>query len=209
MKTLVVETEKIKHNLKIIKEIIEKNNQKTKIIAVIKGNGYGLGLIEYAQLLVDNGIEILAVATVEEAIKLRTSGIKQEILMMSSTAVKEDIEELATMFKDMLGTQSDNDETPYVKEMESHFIPAEDFSASYSFMIEGVKKPLYIRVDQDDLIIHYGNEEPIDVYVKLSQDVMESVIDGRMTFQRAFMTGEMTAKGNFKTLRMLDQLFPF
>lgn len=76
-------------------------------------------------------------------------------------------------------------------------------------MIEGVKKPLYIRVDQDDLIIHYGNEEPIDVYVKLSQDVMESVIDGRMTFQRAFMTGEMTAKGNFKTLRMLDQLFPF
>ena len=122
---------------------------------------------------------------------------------------KEDIEELATMFKDMLGTQSDNDDTPYVKEMESHFIPAEDFSASYSFMIEGVKKPLYIRVDQDDLIIHYGNEEPIDVYVKLSQDVMESVIDGRMTFQRAFMTGEMTAKGNFKTLRMLDQLFPF
>ena len=76
-------------------------------------------------------------------------------------------------------------------------------------MIEGVKKTLYIRVDQDDLIIHYGNEEPIDVYVKLSQDVMESVIDGRMTFQRAFMTGEMTAKGNFKTLRMLDQLFPF
>lgn len=122
---------------------------------------------------------------------------------------KEDIEELATMFKDMLGTQSDNDDTPYVKEMESHFIPAEDFSASYSFMIEGVKKPLYIRVDQDELIIHYGNEEAIDVYVKLSQDVMESVIDGRMTFQRAFMTGEMTAKGNFKTLRMLDQLFPF
>ena len=94
MKTLVVETEKIKHNLKIIKEIIGKNNKKTKIIAVIKGNGYGLGLIEYAQLLVDNGIEILAVATVEEAIKLRTGGIKQEILMMSSTAVKEDIEEL-------------------------------------------------------------------------------------------------------------------
>lgn len=94
MKTLVVETEKIKHNLKIIKEIIGKKNKKTKLIAVIKGNGYGLGLIEYAQLLVDNGIETLAVATVEEAIKLRTGGIKQEILMMSSTAVKEDIEEL-------------------------------------------------------------------------------------------------------------------
>ena len=44
---------------------------------------------------------------------------------------------------------------------------------------------------------------------KLSRDVLQSIIDGRMTFQRAFMTGEMTAKGNFKTLRMLDQIFVF
>ena len=47
------------------------------------------------------------------------------------------------------------------------------------------------------------------MYAKLSDEVMQSIVDGRMTFQRAFMTGEMTAKGNFKTLRMLDQLFPF
>lgn len=92
MKTLVVEKQNLKHNLKIIKGITEKN--KTKIIAVIKGNGYGLGLVEYAEFLADNGIEIFAVATVEEAIKLRKNGIKQDILMMSSTAVKEDVEAL-------------------------------------------------------------------------------------------------------------------
>ena len=92
MKTLVVEKQNLKHNLKIIKEITEKN--KTKIIAVIKGNGYGLGLDEYAEFLADNGIEIFAVATVEEAIKLRKNGRKQDILMMSSTAVKEDVEAL-------------------------------------------------------------------------------------------------------------------
>ena len=94
MKELVVETEKLKHNLKTVREIVEKNNPETKIIAVIKGNGYGLGLVEYAQFLVDNGIDFLAVATVEEAIKLRQNGIKQDILMMSSTAVKEDIQVL-------------------------------------------------------------------------------------------------------------------
>ena len=94
MKALVVETQKIKHNLKIVKKIAEKNNKKIKLIAVVKGNGYGLGLIEYSQLLIDNGIEILAVATVEEAVKLRENGINQDILMMSSTAIKEDIETL-------------------------------------------------------------------------------------------------------------------
>jgi len=94
MKTLVVETQKLRENLKIVREIVEKNNKETKLIAVIKGNGYGLGLVEYAQFLADNGIEIFAVATVEEAIQLRQGGIKQNILMMSSTAVKEDVETL-------------------------------------------------------------------------------------------------------------------
>lgn len=94
MKELVVETEKLKHNLNTVREIVEKNNPETKIIAVIKGNGYGLGLVEYAQFLVDNGIDFFAVATVEEAIKLRQNGIKQDILMMSSTAVKEDVQVL-------------------------------------------------------------------------------------------------------------------
>jgi len=92
MKTLVVESEKLRHNLKTVREIIEKNNKETKIIAVIKGNGYGLGLVKYAKFLADNGIDFFAVATVEEAIELRKNGIKQEILMMSSTAVKEDVE---------------------------------------------------------------------------------------------------------------------
>ena len=94
MKSLVVETEKLRHNLKILREIVTKNNNQTKLIAVIKGNGYGLGLVEYAQFLVDNGVDFFAVATVEEAVKLRQGGIKEDILMMSSTAVKEDIDTL-------------------------------------------------------------------------------------------------------------------
>ena len=122
---------------------------------------------------------------------------------------KEDIEELATMFKDMLGQKDDESDMPYTKEFEAHFIPLADFTACYSFTIEGMKKPLYIKVDQDKLDIHYGEEDPVDVYVRMSQSIIESIIDGHMTFQRAFMTGEMTAKGNFKTLRMLDQIFPF
>lgn len=122
---------------------------------------------------------------------------------------KEDIEELAFMFKDMLGQTQSEDESPYIQIFQSHFIPAEDFAASYSFMIDGMKEPLYLAVQQDKLTIHYGQEDEADVIAKLNHDVMQSITEGRMTFQRAFMTGEMTAKGNFKTLRMLDQIFGF
>jgi len=122
---------------------------------------------------------------------------------------KEDIEELASMFKDMMGKASSEEREPFVKDFESHFVAQEDFAATYSITIEGYKNPLYISVRDDKLAVHYGQMEDIDVYAKLSIDVMQSIVDGRMTFQRAFMTGEMTAKGNFKTLRMLDQVFLF
>ena len=70
-------------------------------------------------------------------------------------------------------------------------------------------KGISLEVNEGELTIHYGQEENIDVYAKLKPEVMDGIVDGRMTFQRAFMTGEMTAKGNFKILRMLDTMFKF
>ncbi len=122
---------------------------------------------------------------------------------------KEDIEELASMFKGMLESSSDMEEMMYLNDFENHFVPVEGFEASYLFMIEGRMQPLFIGVQGEDLRCEYGERDNIDIYAKLSSDIMDSIVNGRMTFQRAFMTGAMTAKGNFKTLRMLDKIFHF
>lgn len=122
---------------------------------------------------------------------------------------KEDIEELASMFKDKLSVQQNDTQTEYITELESHFVPQGDFTANYLFMIEEKKKPLVVEVAGEELNCYYGQQENVDVYAKLTVEVMNNILAGRMTFQRAFMTGEMTAKGNFKTLRTLDQIFIF
>lgn len=120
---------------------------------------------------------------------------------------REDIEELTSMFKDMLGSHEQQDK--FIGEFQNAFVPQSNFSARYLFMINGLKKPLFVAVRNDKAEISYGEQESIDVLAKLDTRVIEEIIDGKMTFQRAFMTGEMTAKGNFKTLCMLDTAFNF
>lgn len=55
----------------------------------------------------------------------------------------------------------------------------------------------------------YEKKMDIDVLIKLLNDTLENIIKGRCTFQYAFTTGEMTAKGNFMILRILDVLVYF
>lgn len=95
MKQLVVNKEDLKHNINRIKGYTKKisNDDNYTIIAVVKGNGYGLGLNEYSEVLVENGIKYLAVATFEEAIELRKKQKDVNILMMSPLYNKQELEE--------------------------------------------------------------------------------------------------------------------
>ncbi|MBP3285265.1 MAG: alanine racemase [Clostridia bacterium] len=86
MKKLVIEKEKIVRNIQKLKSITN-----STIIATLKNNGYGLGLDEFPKLLAECGIDYFAVATLKEAITLRENGITNKIMMLHSTAIREEL----------------------------------------------------------------------------------------------------------------------
>lgn len=121
---------------------------------------------------------------------------------------KEDIQELASMFRGMLSNEPTESES-YLQQFENHFKPMAGFKAVYKFSIGSGKKPIVIQVNSKDVIYSLENIEKADVEISMSEDTMNEIISGRMTFQRAFMGGQMKMKGDFKMLRTLDEVFVF
>ncbi|MAV76424.1 MAG: alanine racemase [Cellvibrionales bacterium] len=78
--TAFIDRRAITHNIKIAKSI----SPSAKIMAVVKANGYGHGMLNTANIL-SPFVHGYAVARYEEAQALRANGISQEILVMSPT----------------------------------------------------------------------------------------------------------------------------
>ena len=122
---------------------------------------------------------------------------------------KEDLQELADMFRGMMKVKEDDGAGLYIRDFKEHFNPQPGFAGIYKFSIENHLKPLVIEVKTTDLSVYYGDCVKKDVEVQMSEEVMNGIVAGRMSFQRAFMAGDMTMKGDFQMLRTLDQLFVF
>ncbi len=123
---------------------------------------------------------------------------------------KEDIEELTQLFKDMLDSNQEGEGgQDFIKNLKDNFHPIDDFVASYSIHLSDAKKTLIIEINNKRLKCYYGEKVDADVIAKTTHAVMNRLILGRITFQGAFMSGDLTAKGNFKTLRTFDQVFQF
>ena len=64
MSTLVINKKDLLENIERIKELVEKNGKddkgnSLKIIAVVKANGYGLGIVEFTKILISKGIKVV------------------------------------------------------------------------------------------------------------------------------------------------------
>ena len=80
-----IDLDAITHNVKQIKDL----HPTKEIFAVVKANGYGHGDAEVSKVAIEAGVSCLAVSGLEEALRLRNSGIEVPILVLGMTRLKD------------------------------------------------------------------------------------------------------------------------
>ena len=80
-----IDLDAITHNVKQIKDL----HPTKEIFAVVKANGYGHGDAEVSKVAIEAGVSCLAVSGLDEALRLRQSGIEVPILVLGMTRLKD------------------------------------------------------------------------------------------------------------------------
>ncbi|TCK93118.1 SCP-2 sterol transfer family protein [Natranaerovirga hydrolytica] len=122
---------------------------------------------------------------------------------------QKDIEELKSFFKQKLETKNVDEEIALKQIFEEKFVNIVKFKGVYKIHITDKNKTLLLDIMDDKIKCTYEDKENVNVEIQCKHSELEKITEGYMTFQRAFLTGSINAKGDFKLLYMLDQLFDF
>jgi len=74
-----VNLDAVAHNVRAVKQLI---GARTELMAVVKGNAYGHGMLPVARIAVENGATRLAVARVAEGLELRAGDIAAPVMVL-------------------------------------------------------------------------------------------------------------------------------
>ena len=145
-----IDLDAVTYNMEQMKQRV---NGDTKIMAVIKSDGYGHGAVQVAEVLGKyDYIWGFAVATLDEAVVLRTEGIKKPILV------------LGCIFPDQYLEMLDNDIRMNVY--------TEEMAKEISYMARREGKTAYLHIKLDTGMARLGfavNDESIDAITRISK----------------------------------------
>ena len=152
MKRYIVDSAAIRQNL----ETLKKRAGKAQLWAVVKGNGYGLGLVPLAAICRDAGVTTFCVTEVSDARQLREAGFTQSILMIRPTCDVDEIHDLVDL--DVILTVSSQDDaavlngiaTQRKKKLKAH-IEIDTGMGRYGFLPNEIDKLIHIYSYMDGL----------------------------------------------------------
>jgi len=133
-----------------VKQLRSKLSRNCQFMAVVKADGYGHDAKLVSEYAIKGGASQLGVATLNEGIKLRSSGVKKPILILGNLYTKRD---LIICFKnDLMPTISSIRECLICNNIGKHF---------------GLKFPLHLKVDTGMSRLGFENNKFVQQFEKI------------------------------------------
>lgn len=123
---------------------------------------------------------------------------------------KKDVEQLSQMYKSFLDQGKEESKQEFVRDFKDKFKPTDNtFKAVFAFKMTDTNRTLILDVADGKIKCSYGECQKADLLATTTRDVVNKIVNGKMTLQGAFMSGSATCKGDFVIIRTFDQLFRF
>ena len=124
---------------------------------------------------------------------------------------KEDVEKLSQMYKSILGQKSSGDDVEGLPKLFEKAFKAneEKLKAVLCINISDIGKTIVLNVNGDRLESGFGETAGADIVLTAPKEVVTRITTGKTTFQGAFMSGLVTAKGRLDLVRTFDRVFAF
>lgn len=149
----------LRHNLLAIKKRV---GPQIKILGIVKADAYGHGDYEVSRVLLDNGVEMLGIAILEEGIQLRDKGIKAPLLLLGG------------IFEEQIDTVIQYGLTPTVYDLKL----AEVLSKRAYYFNTTTKVHVYVDTGMGSIGVKY--DKAIE-FIKVVKNLKNLLIDGIYT----------------------------
>jgi len=133
-----------------VRQLRSKLNKSCQFMAVVKADGYGHDAKVVSEYAIKGGASQLGVATLKEGIKLRSSGIKQPILILGNLYTKKDL--IISFKNDLMPTISSIRECLICNNIGKHF---------------GLKFSLHLKVDTGMSRLGFESKKFVEQFEKI------------------------------------------
>lgn len=122
----------------------------------------------------------------------------------------EDIKEISSFFKKRLTKKVQETDASIPGLFKSAYRNKDEVEAKIQLVVDDqLKENTVIELNNQHIRAYYGQMADVDVTISGKIAVIKKILDGKLTMQRAFMTGEVKAKGDFTVIYKFNDYFDF
>lgn len=123
---------------------------------------------------------------------------------------QEDIKQISSLFKRKLSSKSGNKDQSVPGILKESYVNKSEVQANIQLLFDDrLKENTVIELNNQHIRAYYGQIADVNVSVTGTYAMFMKVLKGKITMQRAFMTGEVKAKGDFTLLYKFEEYFKF